>query len=117
MGFVGIAAKGKPVTLVSTDVEGSTELWEWDKKAMDDAQAIHDRIIRSELKKFCGYEVCVCGGGGGHGWGTGDHATHLGSGCRLSGPKEVPAFDVVAFFCRSGGETGHGALICPHVLS
>lgn len=48
---------GKQVTLVCTDVEGSTELWEWDKEAMDEAQAQHDRIMRSQLSHFCGYEV------------------------------------------------------------
>ena len=41
-----------------TDVEGSTELWEWDRCAMSEANAIHDRIMRSQLAKFCGYEVC-----------------------------------------------------------
>ena len=51
------AGRGKPVTLVCTDVEGSTELWEWDKAAMDEAQALHDRIMRSQLSNFCGYEV------------------------------------------------------------
>ena len=28
------AAEGQPLTLVCTDVEGSTELWEWDNSAM-----------------------------------------------------------------------------------
>ena len=57
-GWVGlIAAEGKPATLVCTDVEGSTELWEWDNTAMTEAQAIHDRIMRSQLTEFCGYEV------------------------------------------------------------
>ena len=28
------AGEGDPVTLVCTDVEGSTELWEWDSAAM-----------------------------------------------------------------------------------
>lgn len=46
-----------PVTLVHTDVVGSTELWEWDSEAMDDAQGIHDQIIRSQLREFFGYEV------------------------------------------------------------
>ena len=50
-------AEGKPVTLVCTDVEGSTELWEWDKDAMNEAQALHDRILRSQITEFYGYEV------------------------------------------------------------
>ena len=28
------AGEGDPLTLVCTDVEGSTELWEWDNEAM-----------------------------------------------------------------------------------
>ena len=28
------AGQGAPLTLVCTDVEGSTELWEWDRDAM-----------------------------------------------------------------------------------
>ena len=43
--------------LVSTDVEGSTELWEWDRDAMDAATKIHDRIMRSKLAEFYGFEV------------------------------------------------------------
>lgn len=51
------AGEGKPVTLVSTDVEGSTELWEWDKAAMMEAIGIHDSLMRCNLSKFYGYEV------------------------------------------------------------
>ncbi|KAK9802596.1 hypothetical protein WJX73_010556 [Symbiochloris irregularis] len=57
----GPPGAGKQVTLVCTDVEGSTELWEWDKEAMDEAQAQHDRIMRSQLSHFCGYEVATEG--------------------------------------------------------
>lgn len=53
------AGEGQPVTLVCTDVEGSTELWEWDKEAMDAAQGLHDKLMRSQLSHFCGYEVGV----------------------------------------------------------
>lgn len=45
------------VCLVSTDVEGSTALWEWDREAMDAATKVHDRIMRSRLGAFYGYEV------------------------------------------------------------
>ena len=51
------SGKGKPVTLVSTDVEGSTELWEWDTHSMVDAFSLHDRILRSQLARHYGYEV------------------------------------------------------------
>ncbi|KAK9788833.1 hypothetical protein WJX73_006132 [Symbiochloris irregularis] len=57
----GPPAEGRAATLVCTDVEGSTELWEWDEDAMTEAQAIHDRIIRSQLQKFAGYEVSTEG--------------------------------------------------------
>jgi class 3 adenylate cyclase len=45
------------VALVSTDVEGSTELWEWDRDAMDAATKVHDKIMRSKLSAFHGYEI------------------------------------------------------------
>jgi hypothetical protein len=35
------------VTLVITDVEGSTELWEWDYGVMTLAQEVHDSVMRS----------------------------------------------------------------------
>ena len=35
------------VTLVITDVEGSTELWEWDYAVMTLAQEVHDSVMRS----------------------------------------------------------------------
>lgn len=47
------------MTLIHTDVEGSTELWEWDKDTMDVAQSLHDRLLRSQLSKFYGYEVRI----------------------------------------------------------
>ena len=58
IGWGVFAAEGSKVTLVSTDVEGSTELWEWDKDTLSDAFALHDRILRSQLTKYFGYEVC-----------------------------------------------------------
>ena len=55
------AAEGQPVTLVATDIEGSTELWEWDKASMMEAVNIHDRILRCHLSKHFGYEVSTEG--------------------------------------------------------
>ncbi|KAL0031937.1 hypothetical protein WJX79_006910 [Trebouxia sp. C0005] len=49
------------VTLVCTDVEGSTEMWEWDNKAMMEAISLHDRVMRMHLPKFGGYEVATEG--------------------------------------------------------
>eukprot|EP00882_Tetradesmus_deserticola_P025269 GHRQ01027742.1.p1 GENE.GHRQ01027742.1~~GHRQ01027742.1.p1 ORF type:complete len:371 (+),score=135.61 GHRQ01027742.1:195-1307(+) len=37
----------REVTLVVTDVEGSTELWEWDFGVMTLAQEVHDSVMRS----------------------------------------------------------------------
>ena len=34
------AGQGDPLTLVCTDVEGSTELWEWDRDAMLQVKAL-----------------------------------------------------------------------------
>lgn len=42
---------------MTTDVEGSTDLWEWDKEAMMEATSIHDSILRTHLPGFYGYEV------------------------------------------------------------
>ena len=35
-----------------TDVEGSTELWEWDRVVMMEAITLHDRIMRASLAKY-----------------------------------------------------------------
>ena len=45
------AGLNKPLTLVMTDVEGSTELWEWDRVVMMEAITLHDRIMRANLAK------------------------------------------------------------------
>jgi class 3 adenylate cyclase len=39
----GKAHPGKAITLVLTDVEGSTELWEWDTEVMSQSIDLHDR--------------------------------------------------------------------------
>ena len=52
---------GKDVTLVLTDVEGSTELWEWDADVTSAAIALHDRLLRSYMGRFYGYEVTTEG--------------------------------------------------------
>ncbi|KAK9834423.1 hypothetical protein WJX74_001487 [Apatococcus lobatus] len=49
------------VTLVMTDIEGSTSLWEWNDKVMDQALTIHDSILRSMLGKHYGFEVTTEG--------------------------------------------------------
>lgn len=49
------------VTLVCTDVEGSTEMWEWDNVAMMEAIDLHDRCMRMHLAKFGGYEIATEG--------------------------------------------------------
>ena len=48
------AGQGQPLTLVLTDVEGSTELWEDGPEAMMEAQKLHDAILRSQLRQHCG---------------------------------------------------------------
>ena len=45
------------MTLVMTDVEGSTALWEWNSRVMNSALALHDHTLRSLLPKHYGYEV------------------------------------------------------------
>ena len=46
-------------TLVATDVEGSTMLWEWNHAVMDEAIEVHDRVMRSQLFRFGGYEIAT----------------------------------------------------------
>lgn len=53
------AGHGRPLTLVATDVEGSTLLWEWNRDAMMEAITIHDTLIRLHLASFHGYEVAT----------------------------------------------------------
>ncbi len=45
------------MSIVMTDVEGSTGLWEWNSRIMNSALALHDHILRSLLPKYFGYEV------------------------------------------------------------
>lgn len=45
------------VSLVFTDVQGSTTLWERVPDAMRDALEVHDRVLREAIAKNGGYEV------------------------------------------------------------
>jgi len=45
------------VTVVFTDVQGSTSQWEANPDVMAEALALHNRIIRELLEEFKGYEV------------------------------------------------------------
>jgi class 3 adenylate cyclase len=45
------------VTMVMTDVQGSTRLWEWDSNAMASAITMHDTLMRKLLRRYSGYEV------------------------------------------------------------
>ncbi|CAG9465129.1 unnamed protein product [Pedinophyceae sp. YPF-701] len=47
---------GRSVTIVVTDVEGSTELWEELPEAMSSANEIHDATLRAYLGLYKGYE-------------------------------------------------------------
>jgi len=45
------------VTWVVTDVEGSTQLWEWDAAVMDDCVERHNQLLRALLDEHGGHEV------------------------------------------------------------
>ena len=45
------------VTLVFTDVQSSTELWEREPAAMQQALELHNGLLRRIMLRFCGYEV------------------------------------------------------------
>lgn len=49
------------ITLVDTDVESSTALWDWDATAMSEALISHDDILRAELTKNGGLELLTEG--------------------------------------------------------
>ncbi|KAL3142345.1 hypothetical protein ABBQ38_002682 [Trebouxia sp. C0009 RCD-2024] len=49
------------MSIVMTDVEGSTSLWEWNSRIMNSALALHDYTLRSLLPKYFGYEVTTEG--------------------------------------------------------
>lgn len=49
------------VTMVFTDVQGSTSLWEANPKAMEQALRLHDATIRLNVAKHDGYEVTTEG--------------------------------------------------------
>ena len=42
-------------------MEGSTELWEANKSAMDAAIDLHDAIMRAGLRQHCGHEISTEG--------------------------------------------------------
>uniref|UniRef100_A0A6T1ZNL6 Guanylate cyclase domain-containing protein n=1 Tax=Eutreptiella gymnastica TaxID=73025 RepID=A0A6T1ZNL6_9EUGL len=45
------------VTLLFTDIQSSTALWEADEYVMAEALMLHDHVMRSNLKEFNGFEV------------------------------------------------------------
>jgi len=52
--------KGK-VSIVITDIQGSTMMWEQDPSAMKDALDVHDAIVRKCYVKQSGYEITTEG--------------------------------------------------------
>eukprot|EP00931_Biecheleriopsis_adriatica_P062113 TRINITY_DN373_c0_g1_i11.p1 TRINITY_DN373_c0_g1~~TRINITY_DN373_c0_g1_i11.p1 ORF type:complete len:1076 (-),score=233.82 TRINITY_DN373_c0_g1_i11:43-3270(-) len=65
---LAITAKKRPpsgdnddFTMVFTDVQGSTSLWETNPRAMEQALRLHDATIRQVLAKHSGYEVTTEG--------------------------------------------------------
>eukprot|EP01062_Namystynia_karyoxenos_P020894 TRINITY_DN17919_c1_g3_i1.p1 TRINITY_DN17919_c1_g3~~TRINITY_DN17919_c1_g3_i1.p1 ORF type:complete len:1060 (+),score=230.22 TRINITY_DN17919_c1_g3_i1:89-3268(+) len=55
------APSGDSVTIVFTDVEGSTELWDKFPVGMQRALAAHNQVLRHGCAEFRGYEVKVIG--------------------------------------------------------
>eukprot|EP01063_Lacrimia_lanifica_P023674 TRINITY_DN3130_c0_g1_i1.p1 TRINITY_DN3130_c0_g1~~TRINITY_DN3130_c0_g1_i1.p1 ORF type:complete len:1149 (+),score=316.89 TRINITY_DN3130_c0_g1_i1:59-3448(+) len=52
---------GEPVTIVFTDIEGSTKLWEDAPGAMSVALQLHDAVVREVIFRTGGYEVKTLG--------------------------------------------------------
>lgn len=78
------------ITLVITDLQGSTELWEWNPQVMDVANALHAQLARRLLKKYCGHEVT--------------------QGDELIRRRPFKDFALHAICCQ------HGARQCSHIL-
>ena len=51
------APPSEACTIVVTDIQSSTKLWEIAPVTMNKALAAHDLIVRQEMQKFYGYEV------------------------------------------------------------
>ena len=49
------------VSIVITDIQGSTMMWEQDPSAMKDALDVHDAIVRKCYVKQSGYEITTEG--------------------------------------------------------
>ena len=58
---VNNAPKTGTIALIFTDIEGSTILWEMDKRAMQKALEIHHNVIRNCIEKYQAYEVKTVG--------------------------------------------------------
>ncbi|CAH0516410.1 unnamed protein product [Peronospora belbahrii] len=50
----------RPIFVV-TDIEGSSRLWAATSQSMDEAQSIHDDLLRQQLPRFRGYEITSAG--------------------------------------------------------
>src|SRR5438552_16907276 len=58
-----MAAPRSQVTLLFTDIEGSTALWERDEAGMSQALALHDALARSTVERHGGDVVKTTGDG------------------------------------------------------
>ena len=47
--------------MVETDVENSTQLWEWDPQVMSVSLLQHDEVLRHELQNYDGIELLTEG--------------------------------------------------------
>lgn len=55
------APKAGTIAILFTDVEGSTNLWDTDKDAMQKALEVHHNVIRTCIDKYSAYEVKTVG--------------------------------------------------------
>ncbi|KAK9842884.1 hypothetical protein WJX74_003872 [Apatococcus lobatus] len=57
----GLGLVDKEITVIVSDVEGSTDIWEAFPEAMSRALEAHDKLLREILKSHYGYEVTTEG--------------------------------------------------------
>jgi predicted ATPase/class 3 adenylate cyclase len=59
----GFESGSGTVTFLFTDIEGSTRRWQADRSAMEDALAVHDRVLRDSVDRWRGRVVKHTGDG------------------------------------------------------
>jgi class 3 adenylate cyclase len=94
------------VTFLFTDIEGSTRLWERNPRAMQDALARHDELLRTTIEARDGYVFKTVGDAFCTAFGTATDAAEAALACQLALLEEGWAEEVGAIRVRMALHTG-----------